>query len=235
MALNNYIVKKFRQAFEEDCIELIFNAYSIALSEKKYQLNWLENDISELLSYYVNISQLSIDKEITCKTEKKLFSEPSNIEKGFADKLPRIDFVYTKIWSKLRFECFMEAKRLKEKDSKLKRAYINEGMDRFISTKYPIGCMLGYLLEGKTKETIIGINSLLEKDKRNTEILIVKSNKLLNTYYESNHSEIGLLKHLIFESPLITTNFQKVEKCIILGFLFIIILIANTDTIICIL
>jgi hypothetical protein len=199
MALNNLIVNKFRKAFEEDCIELIINAYSIALSEKEYQLDWLENDFSELLCHYVNRAQLSINKEITCKTEKKLFSKPNNLEKGFADKLPRIDFVYTKIWSNLRFECFMEAKRLKEKDSKLKRAYINEGMDRFISTKYPIGCMLGYLLEGYTKETIQGINSLLEKDKRNTETLILRSNMLLNTYYESYHSDIGILKHLIFD------------------------------------
>jgi hypothetical protein len=35
----------------------------------------------------------------------------------------------------------MEAKRLKERDSVLMRAYIKEGMDRFISVKYPIGCM----------------------------------------------------------------------------------------------
>jgi len=199
MALNNDIVNTFRKAFEEDCIELIINAYLIALGEKKYQLDWIENDFSELLSYYVNKSQLSINKEITCKTEKKLFSKSNNIARGFADKLPRIDFVYTKIWSKSRFECFMEAKRLREKDSNLKRAYINDGMDRYISTKYPIGCMLGYLLEGNPNETIKGINSLLEKDKRNAEILYFKSNKLLKTYYESNHSNIGILKHLIFD------------------------------------
>jgi len=56
-----------------------------------------------------------------------------------------------------------------------------------------------YLLEGKTNETIQGINSLLEKDKRNKETLIFKSHKLIKTYYESNHSDIGTLKHLIFD------------------------------------
>ncbi len=204
MALNDIIVNKFRKSFEEDCIELIINAYLTSVSEKEYQLNWLENDFSELLCYYVNRNQLSISKGITCKTEKKLFSKSNNIEKGFADKLPRIDFVYTKIWGNLRFDCFMEAKRIKENDTNLKKAYIKEGMDRFISTKYPIGCMLGYLLEGNVKETIIGINSLLEKDKRNSEILDLKSNKLLNTYYESIHSDIGVLKHLIFDFTIIS-------------------------------
>ena len=189
----------YRRAFEEDCLELIVNAYSIAVIEKKFQMNWDENDFSELLGHYVNENPLSIRKRITCKTEKKLLSKIESQEKGFADKLPRIDFVYFKIFGNQRFQCFMEAKRLKESDSKLKRAYIDEGMDRFISEKYPIGCMLGYLLEGKADKTIKGINSLLEKDQRNIEVLNPKPNNLLETYYESNHSNIGTLKHLIFD------------------------------------
>ena len=193
----------YKKAFEDDCLELIVNAYNVAVKERKFQTNWLENDFSELLGHYVNESQLSIEKGITCKTEKKLLSEIENQGKGFADKLPRIDFVYFKIWSKQRFECFMEAKRLKENDSKLKRAYIDEGMDRFISAKYPIGCMLGYLLEGKAVKTIGGINSLLVKDKRNTETLNLKLYDLLESYYESNHPDIGTLKHLIFDFSFI--------------------------------
>lgn len=188
----------YLNAFEADCIELIIHAYNTASAEKKYQKNWLENDFSELLCHYVNESQLSLEKGITCKTEKKLLTETENQMKGYADKLPRIDFGYFKIWKNQRFHCYMEAKRLKEKDSNLKRAYIDEGMNRFISQKYPVGCMLGYLLEGKANKTIDGINKFLEKDNRNAEILISKNHKLINAYYESNHLEIGTLKHLIF-------------------------------------
>ncbi len=187
----------YRIAFEEDCIELIVNAYNVAITEKKYQTNWHENDFSELLGHYVNESPLSLEKGITCMTENKLLAKTDNQEKGFANKLSRIDFVYFKIWNKQRFYCYMEAKRLKEKDSALKGAYINEGMDRFISEKYPLGCMLGYLLEGKTDETVIGINSLLKKGKRNSEVLNFKPHKLLKNAYESNHSGIGILRHLI--------------------------------------
>lgn len=199
MPLNNYITDTFRKAFEEDCFELIVDAYSVALAEKKYQLNWFENDFSELLGHYVNEGKLSLEKGITCKTEKRLISGQANQVKGYADKLPRIDFVYSKIWSRQRFECYMEAKRLKEKDTNLKRAYINEGMNRFISEKYPVGCMLGYLLEGNLNNTVDGINSLLIKDKRNTEVLNLTSNKLFKSYYESSHFKIGVLKHLIFD------------------------------------
>jgi hypothetical protein len=194
----------YLNAFERDCIELIVNAYYTAIAERKYQLDWIENDFSELLGHYVNESPLSFRKGITCKTENKLHSELENQEKGFADRLPRIDFVYFKIWKKERFHYYMEAKRLKQRDSSLKKAYINEGMERYISKKYPIGCMLGYLLEGQTNETVEGINSLLEKDKRETEVLNHKQEKLLKPYYESNHSDIGTLKHLIFDFTEIT-------------------------------
>lgn len=196
--MNNYR-QAYIKAFEVDCVELIVYAYNLAVTEKKYQINWLENDFSELLGYYINESQLSIDKGITCKTEEKLMSDAENQVKGFADKLSRIDFVYFKIWKKQRFHCYMEAKRLKEKDSNLKRAYIDEGMERFISKKYPMGCMVGYLLQGKTDETIKGVNSLLKKDKRNAEVLNLKSDKPFKATYESNHPEIGTLNHLIFD------------------------------------
>ena len=194
----------YLKALEKDCIELVVNAYYTAITENKYQIDWLENDFSELLGHHVNANPLSLRKGITCKTENKLLVEPENQEKGFADKLPRIDFVYFKIWKRQRFHCYMEAKRLKQTDSKLKRAYINEGMERYISKKYPIGCMLGYLLEGRTSETVEGINTLLKKDKRETEVLNHKQEKLLKSYYESNHSEIGILKHLIFDFTNIT-------------------------------
>ena len=188
----------YRKVFEQDCIGLIINAYEIAKAEKKYRLDWYENDFSELLCHYVNESPLSSNIGITCKTENRLFSEKTNQVKGYADKLPRIDFVYFKIWKTQRFYCYMEAKRLKERDSNLKKAYIDEGIDRFISEKYPAGCMLGYLLEGNLDETIKGINSLLEKYKRSSEYLYPKPNILFRFCYESYHSEIGILKHLIF-------------------------------------
>jgi len=34
----------YRKAFEDDCFELIVNAYNQAIAEKKHQHNWIEND-----------------------------------------------------------------------------------------------------------------------------------------------------------------------------------------------
>jgi hypothetical protein len=178
-------------------------AYEIAKSEKIYQTNWNENNFSELLRYYVNESKLSLIKGITCITENKLFSIEGDLEKKFADRLYRIDFVYIKIWnSQKRFELHMEAKRLKESDSALKRAYISEGMDRFITGKYPFGIMLGYLLEGQTSATVKGINTLIIKDKRDSEILHLEHHDIVNPFYESYHSENRILRHIILDFTL---------------------------------
>jgi hypothetical protein len=198
MALNTIVYERFRNAFEQKCSQLIIEAYQTSLTEQVIQLNWEENDISHELYEKIDVNPKRLEWKITSFREFYL-SQTSKKKKGFANKLPRIDLRMSNIFGKLEYKYFCEAKRLKEKDSKLKRAYISEGMDRFISEKYPMGCMLGYLLEGKTDETIKGINSLLEKDKRNTETLILKSNKIIKTYYESKHSDVGTLKHLIFD------------------------------------
>lgn len=199
MTLNTIVYEKFRNAFEQKCYQLIVDAYQTSLIEKKYKLDWIENDFSELLNHYIGKNPFSIKYKIFCKTENKIFKDKDELEKGYADKLSRIDFVYSIFTKGERFEYFMEAKNLKQNDSALKRRYIDTGINNFISKKYENGSLIGYLLDGKTNETIISINSLLEKDRRNTETLIFKPNNLIKNYCESNHSDIGTLKHLIFD------------------------------------
>ncbi|MFW6275462.1 MAG: hypothetical protein ACOC2M_02395 [bacterium] len=204
MALNPNVRNIFRNAFEQKCFQLINEAYLSSLNEKVIQLNWNENDISQEILEKIERNTLRLKWNITASRE---FYLPNNDfkSKGFADKLSRIDFRLTNIFAEQEFKYFIEAKRLKENDSELKRAYINEGMERFISKKYPIGCMLGYLLEGNIGKTIKGINKLLVKDKRKTETLIFKKHIQFNAYYESNHSKIGILKHIIFDFTSISS------------------------------
>jgi hypothetical protein len=188
----------YKKAFGQNCFQLLVEAYKTSLKEKVIKLNWEENDISQELYEKIEANTKRLKWNITPFREFYLPHKGKKV-KGFANKLPRIDLRMSNISGKLEYKYFCEAKRLNEKDSKLKRAYINEGMDRFISEKYPMGCMLGYLLEGKITETIKGINSLLEKDKREKQILTLKSNKLIKTCYKSSHLKIGILEHLIFD------------------------------------
>ena len=198
MALNNNIQEQFRTAFERKCFILIVDAYKASLSEKIIQLDWNENDISQELCEKIENNPNKLRYKITVSREHHLTKKVAK-EKGFADKLPRIDFKMSNFRFRAEYKYFFEAKRLKENDSGLKRAYINDGMDRFISNKYPLGCMLGYLLQGNVNRTMKGINSLLVKDKRSIETLTFKKNNLHKDYFESKHIEIGVLKHLIFD------------------------------------
>jgi len=197
-ALNTTIYEKFKIAFEQKCCRLIIEAYQTSLTEQVIQLDWNENDISSELHRHIKENPLRLKWKVSTNVEADI---PTNIPKvkGFSDTFPRIDFRLTSFISTYEYEYFFEAKNLKQNDSALKRRYINTGIDNFVSKKYENGSLIGYLLEGKTNETINGINSLLEKDKRNTETLIFKSNTLIKTYYESNHSDIGTLKHIIFD------------------------------------
>ncbi|MCI4442731.1 MAG: hypothetical protein JHC39_04420 [Lentimicrobium sp.] len=168
------------------------------MTEQVIQFDWNENDISSELHRHIKENPLRRKWKFITQVEAHLPKDIPKV-KGFSDKFPRIDFKLTSFISSIEFEYFFEAKNLKQNNSALSRRYINTGINNFISKKYVNGSLIGYLLEGKTSETIIGINSLLEKDERNTEILILKSNKQIKTYYESYHTGIGTLKHLIFD------------------------------------
>ena len=199
MALLTNIQDTFKNAFEKDCLERLITAYDKAIDEKIYQSDWHENDFNEQICEYIRRDRTYIVKSIIVETEHKLFSRAKDKSKGFADKLPRIDFVFH-TWGKLSYVHYMEAKRLKENNSALKRAYIDDGMDRFISQKYPLGNMIGYLIEGNEQKTVEGINKLLALDGKSAESLVSKTFPLHSSYYESdNHANINQLKHIILD------------------------------------
>ncbi|MCQ9640047.1 hypothetical protein MP478_11685 [Chryseobacterium sp. WG14] len=198
MALNPEIILKAKAAFEQKCFQLLIDAYHICLTEKIIHLDWNENDISSEIHKSIKENPLRKKWKVSTNVEADI---PKDIQKvkGFADKFPRIDFRLTTFSKNEEYEYFFEAKNLRQNDSALKRRYISTGIDNFVSKKYENGSLVGYLLEGKTVNTINGINSLIIKDKRDSEILNPKSHKLLKeSYFESNHSEIGILKHFIF-------------------------------------
>lgn len=205
MALNTNVYEQFRNAFEKKCYRLIIEAYQTSLTEQVIKLDWNENDISSELHRHLKENPFRIKWKVSTNVEADVPKDIPKV-KGFSDRFPRIDFRLTSFISTYEYEYFFEAKSLKEQDSALKRRYITTGIDNFVFKKYENGSLIGYVLEGEIEETIKGINSLLEKDERNSETLFLKSNKLIKTYYESNHSGIGVLKHLTFDFTKISTE-----------------------------
>ncbi|MDR2556061.1 MAG: hypothetical protein LBC64_11640 [Fibromonadaceae bacterium] len=192
-------ISEFKDSVENKCIHLLVEAYNQSITDKLIQLNWEENDITKQLSEYIENNPLRKGNPfIMINVEHNLSKITAKKTKGFAAKSLRIDLCFATFKSEEEYKVFFEAKNLREKDSALKRRYIDTGIDNFVTEKYPQGFLVGYLLEGAVSPTIDGINNLLKKDNREKECLYPKNHKTVKYYYESNHSEL-CLKHLIFD------------------------------------
>ncbi|MBF00228.1 hypothetical protein [Flavobacterium coralii] len=196
MALDTEIYEGFKNAFHGRCFQLLVDAYQTSVTVKAVQLDWNENDISSELHECMKKNPLRVKWKISTNVEAHLPDDRAKI-KGFSATFPRIDFRLTSFISEYEYDYFFEAKNLKVSDSALKRRYIDTGIDNFVSGKYSTGCIIGYILEGATADTVTGINSLLTKDHRDSESLTVKPHSLHTDYYESEHSTIGTLKHFM--------------------------------------
>jgi len=189
----------FRKAFEDDCIKILISAYHRVMKDKTINLNWEENDITTLLYQYMDKNKFRLSNNIYVNPEHPLENNILYRNRGFAAKYSRIDIRFVTIKYSAQYDYFAEAKLLKEQNVKLKRRYIKTGIDNFRSGKYYNGCLIGYIVKGDLFKTIEGINKLLKKDNRNTELLSKIANKYHNEYYESVHNSIGLLKHYMFD------------------------------------
>jgi len=168
--------------------------------DKYIQLDWDENDITNQLLQYIENNQFrSKNPSIVVNFDHPVPNTSIKKTKGYAAKEPRIDLRFVTFNFEVEYILFFEAKNLKEKNSALKRRYICTGIGNFVTRKYPKGFLVGYLLEGTVYPTIAGINNLLKIYKRENECLYSKKHDIVQFYYESNHSKIGTLKHLIFD------------------------------------
>ena len=189
----------FREAFKGKCIKLLVSAYNKAAKEKSINLDWEENDITAQLHKYVDKDRFRVVNNIITNVEHHLADDSLPKERGFAAKYSRIDMRFVSIKNEIEYKYFAEAKLLKEKDSALKRRYIETGINNFSSGKYYDGFLVAYIVEGVLISAVNGINKLLEKDRRNSEILKKVTCNCHDEYYESVHDSIGKLKHFMFD------------------------------------
>lgn len=189
----------FRRSFEGRCIRLVVAAYQQAITEKSITVDLDENDITAMLIENISDNPVRLKWSIFANRENPLTDKNQMNKKGYSAKESRIDMQFANITSEKEYRFFMEAKNLKEKDSQLKRRYIYSGIDSFIYGKYPNFFLTGYLLEGDLINTVNGVNKLLKKYKREKEILKRCNYKYHDHYYESEHPDAVVLKHLILD------------------------------------
>ena len=199
MGLYSNIVDGFKKAFETKCVTMLVSAYHTSIVDHIYSPGWMENDFTSMLDEYIDKNPQRVKWKISCNVEHHLHKKGLKKKKGYANSEDRIDLRFTTFSSKDEYCFFVEAKRLKEKDSGLLNRYINTGIDHYLSKKYPQGVLLGYLIEGNVDTTIQKINALLAKKKRGGEMLNRHNLLLHDHYFESSHPGFGVISHFVFD------------------------------------
>jgi hypothetical protein len=188
--LNPSIFLGIQDIFKKRCTTLFIEAYQTSISNKSIFLDFDENDITAILHNYIDENPKRKKWKIFANREDYQFDKNASQTKGFAAKFSRIDMKYSTFWAGEEYKYFVEAKNLKVNDSDLKRRYITTGIDNFlIGGKYSDcdGFLIGYILDGDVIDCVEGINKLLEKDNRRTEVL--KRSKFLGfDLFSSNHT-----------------------------------------------
>lgn len=198
-------VKKSFQTIETVSIRLLIESYNLALVDKKYDLDWEEEQFSAFLLSIMNKLDITKKYYLHIDIEKKLLNEDElPIGANNPKKLPRID-LNIESWlfkdgEKLKY--FFEAKNLCENDwnkksglkatvvaSKHQKRYIETGIENFRIGRYYDGALVGYVLEGKLLPIIDKLNIRLSKN-------INTINKLNSLSPPANFKDIYSSTHL---------------------------------------
>lgn len=211
--LDQDIINQFKVKFESNCICLLLEAYiSLRNSTGKVSEN-SENNITAQLFGFMKKNKLRLDLQISLTREGYLDSDETYDGLQDADKSPRIDIKYSTWNSTIENEYYMEAKNLAEKNwvkgstgalvdaHKLRKRYIETGITNFTDSRYPNGCLLGYILEGKGQKIVDLLNKILIAENRAKEILVSDKAYNVNYSYYSKHDGTSspLLRHFMLD------------------------------------
>jgi len=208
------VVNCFRQEFERKCLSLLIDAYTYVNTRNTVNIDCDEEYVSAVLFDYIDRCQQAISWKIDITPEYRLYKDDILRKVKSAKEAPRIDFRLCGWNANSKLTYFVEAKSLIEIDSykskrkskilanKLHIRYIETGIDNYLSGKYPSnGCLIGYILQGKTENIISMLNTCLCNLNRKPEVLQLQALHLMsfNSYYISFHNNISLIKHFMFD------------------------------------
>jgi len=205
MALSKIIVNKAKSSIpsiEQVSIQLLIYAFNSIKVDKKYDLDWDEEQFSAHLISYMNKNDLTKNFNLHIDIEKKLLDEsqlPNN--KNNPKYLPRIDISIASWLFKEneKLQYFFEAKKLCENNWTKKSGvkvttkyyldrYILTGIENFRIGRYYNGAIIGYILQGNIVNIISKLNAELSTDKSTIQnIQILSFLKSFNNIYNSIH------------------------------------------------
>jgi len=166
-------ISKFAQEIgpdtDEALIDVVVESYKLLCKENTVKEDLSEDEIT--LELYTNIQHVWRRTRLNAIP---IHQYPIFPKKKVRGRPPTIDFVFIRGFSEYSYFAF-ECKLVNDKDSRLIREYVTEGMLRFISGKYAqnesIGAMVGYLFNCKVPIVVDMINSEILKKMNNLDCL----------------------------------------------------------------
>jgi hypothetical protein len=169
----NQVQEAIRLEFEKRCLSLLNLAYIESVFQEKISTDWEEEAISAVLIDLMNKSEESQNWNIDIAPEHRIYKDEHLTGLESPKKAPRIDFRFCSFESNRKLVYFMEAKNLAEENWRkpdnttdtialnLQNRYIETGLKKFISGEYPMGCLIGYVMQGEPDHIIFSINGLI--------------------------------------------------------------------------
>ena len=184
--------------FKQACLWIMTEAFKRMKREKRYELTWKETRFSACLVGYMRKIRHEKDIRLRIDPESHLYREEMLNCTEDPDTAPRIDIKISGGWVREDVYYGIEGKVLVENNwitrnaSYLRRRYIATGIDNFVNGRYSdkmdMGCMVGYVVQGRASGIASKINNLLARDGRNKE-------KMMNPHSINGCSDCCQSKH----------------------------------------
>lgn len=191
---------KLNIAIEVISIKLLIEAYSCAMVDKRYDVDWNEDQFTNYLINFMRKLPFSKKHSLDIAPQYQLLKDELPIGNNNPKTLPIIDIrIFT--WQlPNQKEYFFEAKNLSQNDwtkksgakvsaSYYQKRYIDTGIENFRIGRYYDASLVGYILEGKVLPIIDKLNIRLSKSANTI-------NKLEPLLYTASFKDICSSTHL---------------------------------------
>lgn len=201
--------------FIYQCVEAIQLGYDRMITEKHYQVDWEEDNLTICLVKTINKTRFLARFHISINYQTPIYNEAMAYEGTNSLRAPKVDFKFSTFSRREEYEYFAEAKNLSESDwqkasgstvdaSHYRARYIDTGIENYLSGRYPEGCLVGYIVNGAEANIVAGINRLIDSRKASPRIGLIRkdtSTTMSISYTSDNQSINGPLplRHLILQ------------------------------------
>jgi hypothetical protein len=214
--LDNRFVKDIREGIVYRCMFTAIEGYRLMKKAKEYKCAWEEESLTANLIKHMKDSRYCKKWKLDISPEYPIHTPDISNGTRKPKEASRVDMRVVSWSYPEKMEYCFEAKNLAEHDwfkpegskvrsSFLRGRYIAKGIDHFVKETYPLGGLLGYVLEGSVDNILKGINKLLKSNRRNrAEEMLIPSDTINNhrECYRSQHKkksgESFILNHILF-------------------------------------